>query len=602
MAKNITKKANKKQGHGVALRTMHYYWQAMKKYKWWAVGAFVFTPITIFIRNMWGPIVFADLIDKVSRGLSANEIVETSAAQVLVFLVSYIISKLLIDEARLYCCWKMQLLVIKDLLDMGFETVAEQSMQFHNNRFSGSLVSQTTKFAWGFERLTDDFFYDILPMLSYMAMVIFILAPRVPGYTIALVVLVVAYALISGLSFKKISHLNNLETESETKMTGQLADSITNIISVKSYAREAHERKRFSKFTNEYFTTSMGLMHGTINRDVKFGLVQIAIDAFIIIFLIYGREWLGITVATLVLIVNYTQTIKSELWSFNSIFKNINRAFGDAHEMTVILDTPDDVVDEPGAKPLVLENTSVEFKNMGFQHADAKEAIFEDFNLEVKPGERIGLVGISGSGKTTLTKLLMRFADVNVGEIDISGQNIKFITQKSLREAIAYVPQETSLFHRSIADNIAYGKLNASLKEIKWAAEQANANEFIEDLPEGYHTLVGERGVKLSGGQRQRVAIARAILKDAPILVLDEATSALDSESEALIQEALEKLMQGRTSIVIAHRLSTVASLDRIVVLEDGKIVEQGRHEELLQKPNGVYKHLWDRQSGAFME
>ena len=217
-------------------------------------------------------------------------------------------------------------------------------------------------------------------------------------------------------------------------------------------------------------------------------------------------------------------------------------------------------------------------------------------------GERIGLVGVSGSGKTTLTKLLLRFADVQKGEILVSGQNIKDVTQESLRKNIAYVPQETSLFHRTIAENIAYGKPGATMQEIIWAAKQANADEFIQDLPKGYETLVGERGIKLSGGQRQRIAIARAILKDAPILVLDEATSALDSESEALIQDALEKLMKGRTSIVIAHRLSTVAGLDRIVVMANGKIVEQGKHADLLQRENGVYAGLWGRQSGAFME
>ena len=212
------------------------------------------------------------------------------------------------------------------------------------------------------------------------------------------------------------------------------------------------------------------------------------------------------------------------------------------------------------------------------------------------------MVGISGSGKTTLTKLLLRFADVQAGEILIDGQNIKDVRQVSLRENIAYVPQETALFHRSIADNIAYAHPDAPRDEIERAAKLANAHDFVKDLPDGYETLVGERGIRLSGGQRQRVAIARAILKDAPILVLDEATSALDSESEALIQDALEKLMKGRTSIVVAHRLSTVASMDRIVVLDDGKIIEQGTHEELLKKKNGAYHKLWSRQSGAFLD
>jgi ATP-binding cassette subfamily B protein len=314
-----------------------------------------------------------------------------------------------------------------------------------------------------------------------------------------------------------------------------------------------------------------------------------------------GQPIFGLSVSTLILIVNYSMTIMNELWDVNNIFKTINRVFGDAYEMTMILDTEKTVVDAPGAKELVVKKGEIEFDNIRFQHHDAKKAIFDNFNLDIKPGERIGLVGVSGSGKTTLTKLLLRFADVQAGEIRIDGQNIAKAQQVSLRESIAYVPQETSLFHRSIADNIAYAHPDASREEIIRAAKLANAHEFIMGLPDGYDTLVGERGVKLSGGQRQRVAIARAILKDAPILVLDEATSALDSESESLIQDALTKLMKGRTSIVVAHRLSTIASLDRIVVLKDGKIIEQGSHEDLL-KWGGDYSNLWSRQSGAFLD
>jgi ATP-binding cassette subfamily B protein len=314
-----------------------------------------------------------------------------------------------------------------------------------------------------------------------------------------------------------------------------------------------------------------------------------------------GQPVFGLSIATLILIVNYSMTVMGELWDVNNIFRTINRVFGDAYEMTMILVTTNNVVDVSNAKKLSVKKGELEFDNVRFKHHDAKEAIFDNFNLDIKPGERIGLVGVSGSGKTTLTKLLLRFADVQAGEIRIDGQDISKVQQVSLRESIAYVPQETSLFHRSIADNIAYAHPNATRAEIIRAAKLANAHEFIKDLPDGYETLVCERGIKLSGGQRQRVAIARAILKDAPILVLDEATSALDSESEALIQDALIKLMKGRTSIVVAHRLSTIASLDRIVVLENGKIIEQGSHAELIKK-GGAYNKLWSRQSGAFLD
>ena len=435
-------------------------------------------------------------------------------------------------------------------------------------------------------------------------MVVFIMVilfPRSPLFAIALLVLIALYIMCSALTFKKISHLSKERAEAENKQTGQLADSVSNILSVKSYGRESHERHRYANFNRASYNAGIAQMNATMKRDLAFNFVNIGIIAVLVVFMMAGGPIFGLSVATLILIVNYSMSIMGELWNVNNIFKHINRVFGDAYEMTQILDTKDDVKDIADAKALKVEKGEIDFENIHFKHADAKEAIFNNFSLSIKPGERVGLVGISGSGKTTLTKLLLRFADVDEGEIKIDGQNISEVQQISLRENIAYVPQETSLFHRTIAENIAYAKPDASRKEIVRAAKLANAHDFIMSLPDGYETLVGERGIKLSGGQRQRIAIARAILKDAPILVLDEATSALDSESEALIQDALEKLMKGRTSIVVAHRLSTIASMDNIVVLEGGKIIEQGTHHQLIKK-GGAYDKLWSRQSGAFLD
>ena len=287
----------------------------------------------------------------------------------------------------------------------------------------------------------------------------------------------------------------------------------------------------------------------------------------------------------------------------NSMMQRMNRAVGEAAEMTKVLDEPRLVEDAPGAPALAVTRGAVDFEGLRFRYEDAAEGdyVFDGLTLRVPAGQRVGLVGRSGSGKTTLTKLLLRLSDVQEGRVLVDGQDISRCTQQSLRRQIAYVPQEALLFHRSIGENIAYGKPDATVEEIRDAAAQANALEFIDRLPAGLETMVGERGVKLSGGQRQRIAIARAILADAPILVLDEATSALDSESEAAVQGALENLMRGRTAIVVAHRLSTVASLDRIVVLDGGEIVEDGTHAELSQA-GGVYEGLWDRQSGAFLE
>lgn len=594
-------KSKQKQKVKTTWRTLHYYWRKVVKYKWYSLGMVIVTPIVVFIRAILAPLIFADLIEKASLGLPAQEMLQIALLEIIGFFALYIFNKFVLEELRLYWCWKMEVEALYDLAVECFEVVNDQSMQFHNNRFSGSLVSQTNKFVWAFERFIDTIIWDLWPTIAYIAMVIIVLAPQVPWFAAGIVVCTLAYALVAGLSFKKIAHLSDNVAEAESKQTGQLADSITNIISVKSYAHEAHERRRYANFSRATLSANYKQMHATIVRDMKFNAVQIGITGLILVFLVFGREWLSISVATLVLIVNYAQTIQGELWNINSIFKNLNRVFGDAHEMTIILDMVDDVVDAPDAEDLLILQAGVKFDHIDFKHEGAKEAIFQNFTLEVKPGERVGLVGVSGSGKTTLTKLLLRFADVDAGEITISDQNIRQVTQRSLRENIAYVPQETSLFHRTIAENIAYGKLKADSAEVRRAAKLANADDFIQELPDGYNTLVGERGVKLSGGQRQRIAIARAILKDAPILVLDEATSALDSESEALIQDALNTLMRGRTSIVIAHRLSTVASLDRIIVLKDGKIVEQGTHNELLGRSHGVYNRLWSRQSGAFM-
>ncbi len=299
----------------------------------------------------------------------------------------------------------------------------------------------------------------------------------------------------------------------------------------------------------------------------------------------------------------YTYQLSMRFNYINSMMQRMNRAVGDAAEMTKILDEPRLVEDAPGAPGLVVRDGVIDFEDLTFRYPDAAENdyVFHYLSLHVPAGQRVGLVGHSGSGKTTLTKLLLRLSDVQQGHILVDGQDVSACTQQSLRRQIAYVPQEALLFHRSIRENISYGRPDATDAEIREAARLANAMEFIDRLPAGLETMVGERGVKLSGGQRQRVAIARAILADCPILVLDEATSALDSESEALVQDALKNLMAGRTSIVVAHRLSTVAALDRIVVLEEGKIVEDGTHAELSQA-GGVYEGLWDRQSGAFLE
>ena len=584
---------------GTAFRTLHYYVEAAKKYKLLTVGALILNPAATVLRNVLVPLTFAQIVDVVSNGGLTEEIIWGSLVPMGVLCIAAQAVAAAFSNLVLYCTWKMELNAIYDIDSHSFNVISEQSMQFHNDRFAGSLVSMVGKFSTGFERFFDLLIWTILPFLTSVIGVIVALLFKAPIVALIMTIIIIAFMTIAYFAFRKTAEIAKREASAHNKMTGQLSDSISNIMSVKSYAKEKYELSRYQKFKKTFMDVSFEHMHVTISRDILFDIINVLNIGFMVFFLLTGTTWFGLSVGTVILVVTYLNQIMGQLWRSHSIFKEMNRIFGDANDMTLALDEPDDVVDEPGARKLVIKSPEVRFNNVSFKHKDAKSEIFSDFNLDIKPGERIGLVGISGSGKTTITKLLLRFADVDDGEILVSNTNIKHVTQNSLRESVAYVPQETALFHRSIAENISYGKPGASMEEIKRAAKLANADGFISDLPNGYDTLVGERGVKLSGGQRQRVAIARAILKDAPILVLDEATSALDSESEALIQDALSKLMKGRTSIVVAHRLSTVAGLDRIIVLSDGKIIEEGTHKELLKK-DGAYKKLWARQSGAF--
>jgi ATP-binding cassette subfamily B protein len=301
---------------------------------------------------------------------------------------------------------------------------------------------------------------------------------------------------------------------------------------------------------------------------------------------------------------SYMITMTNRLFDIGTMIRNIEESFVSAASMTEILLQETEIVDSPHAKKLQVKKGKITLDDVRFAYHDESSngAVFDKLALTIPAGQKIGLVGPSGGGKSTLTRLLLRFDDVDSGAISIDDQNVRDVTQASLRHAVSYVPQEPLLFHRSVLENIAYGKPDATLEQVREAARLAFADEFISKLPKGYETIVGERGVKLSGGQRQRVAIARAILKDAPILILDEATSALDSESEVYIQKALEQLMQGRTTLVIAHRLSTIQKMDRIIVLDDGAIVEDGTHRDLLKTDGGLYAKLWTHQSGGFIE
>ncbi len=594
----------KKQDSALIGLTLRLFWGTIRNHKKYFIPAMVLQPIAIFLTSYMGMLIISMVVNRLTtETIPVDQLLPTFLPYIAVFVGGIALGELVLWRLVMYLQWTMNDRVIYELNRKVFDALSEQSMEFHTNRFGGSLVSQANKFTGAFARLADLYLFNIAPMIYAFVFTFIILIPVLPAFALALAIFAAVFMTVAWLSFKSIRDLNVVEAETHNKVSGQIADSITNILAVKSFSRELHEKQRFEKFAGDARQAGFAIRTAVILRDFWFGLIITLIMTSAFITLIFGNAWFGVAIGTLLLAVTYSIQILNSLWGFNGMLRQLNRIFGDAREMSSVLTTHLTVSDAENAKALKAKKGELTIADMTFRHADApkNETIFKNFNLSIKPGQRVGLVGHSGSGKTTLTKLILRFADIQEGSITIDGQSISEVTQNSLREAIAYVPQEPMLFHRSLKENIKYGKPDATDEEVEEAAKKANALEFINKLPDGFETLVGERGIKLSGGQRQRIALARAILKDAPVLILDEATSALDSESERLIQDALQKLMQGRTSIVIAHRLSTISKLDRIIVMEDGKIVEDGTHESLTAK-KGIYAKLWAHQSGGFIE
>lgn len=590
--RNTTKKKQTKRNN--YRRTLHYFWQALMKFKFRTFLLLVLIPIYIFISNILLPRGTSEIIGKLSEG---DFEIANYTGVLLITLVPVVFNNLFLVRVLDWLDWTLDAKAGEYLSMLAFNAVINQSMTFHANHFSGSLTSQANKLPGAFIDLKSNFVWDIYPLILIVLYSIIAAAFVSPLFAGILLLFTVVYVVIAVVTYYKTRDVDERLATAENKQTGQLADSITNVLNVKSYARENFERGRFRRATRRTHDATYGVAKVSMWRNFSLNLVGSITFVAVLILVVMSHDAFGLSISSVVFLYSLSNSLISNIWRVNHILRVMNRSFGNAKEMVEILDLPY-IIDDKTDVPLKVEKGEVDFSHISFQHSDQTETLFSDFSLKIKAGESVGLVGVSGAGKTTLTKLLLRFDDVSAGGIFIDGKDIRDVTQQSLREAISYVPQESTLFHRSVFENIAYGRPEASREEVIKAAKLANADEFIKKLPNGYETMVGERGIKLSGGQRQRIAIARAILKNAPILVLDEATSALDSESEALIQEALANLMKGRTSIVVAHRLSTVAGLDKIVVLRDGEIIEEGAHEELLEK-DGAYAKLWSRQSGA---
>lgn len=579
-------------------RTIQYLFNLWRISPLGCLGMIITQAAYVIMSSVIAPIYISKLLTNISTGTAT---MENSIGLLIGYALMLVIGSVVMFRITIALAYKVETKMQATVELAVFEHLCNKSLDFHSNRMSGGIVSDNSKLNSSVERFWDTIGFTATPVMTTVVAICIALSFIMWQFAIALGILSIVVILIIIKVQMSIAPVSQEVAKKSSALTSHIADTIGNISAVKAFAQEKTEQTKFNNLIGDWIDANNRQMKSVLLVTGTFSTLMAIMNICAFAAAVLATEYHLANIGSIYLVISYTISVVSQLWSVSGATRSYIRIVGDAAPMINTLDEKIEITDHVNPLESNIHDGKIEFEKICFTHKEQKHPLFKDFSLTINPGEQIGLVGKSGSGKTSLTRLLLRFSELDNGQIAIDSQNIAEITQNDLRKSIAYVPQEPMLFHRSIRENIAYGNQSATDKEIIKAAKQANAFDFINDLPNGLDTTVGERGVKLSGGQRQRVAIARALLKDAPILVLDEATSALDSENEQLIQDAIWKLMAGRTSIVIAHRLSTIAQLDRIIVLDNGKIVEQGKHSELLAK-NGTYAKLWAHQSGGFIE
>jgi ATP-binding cassette subfamily B protein len=552
------------------------------------------------VADLFMPVFSGHLVDAMTSGAS-NPAARRAAFMAFGAIVALGLLSMILRLIGLQAIVPFTLRIMSDVSRDAFMRVQRFSTDWHANSFAGSTVRKITRGMWALDLLNDTILMALLPSFAVLVGSMILLGLHWPSLGLVIAVGAAVYIPMMILfSTRYIAPAARISNAWDTKVGGTLADAMTCNAVVKSFGAEAREDARLTRVVSRWRrrvrrTWLRYNYTSTAQLSVLLCLRASVIGGALLLW-IAGRASPGDV--TYVLTSYYI--IHAYLRDVGMHINNLQRSVNDMEELVAIHDEAIGIADTAGALPISVRGGRIVFEDVTFHYGGHRAPLYDGLSVDIRAGERIGLVGRSGSGKTTFVKLVQRLYDVSSGRILIDGQDIARATQHSLRSQIAIVQQDPILFHRSLAENIAYGRPGASIAAIEQAARLANAHEFILRLPKGYGTLVGERGVKLSGGERQRVALARAFLADAPVLILDEATSSLDSESEALIQQAMERLMKGRTSIVIAHRLSTVRSLDRILVFDRGEIVEQGTHASLASRSGGIYRGLFERQATEF--
>lgn len=550
--------------------------------------------------GFWGP--FNSTLIKTLINLLPD--VRDDHVSVLILPASLIVLNFLIFDNMTwrginYIWAKCVPVIVNHIIAETLQDVLAHSHQFYQDQLSGQLSKQMGHLADGITRIITFSAANFLRGASLLLTAFVAAYFASPIFCCILLTWFVCFATASIFMSKKLVTLSDTQASQESRVIGEVVDVLSNHTNVRMFSRRAYEKLRMLPFLRKqqkaYTETAL---YSTLLSCIQGGLIALmmASSMFFLVYL-YGKRL--VTHGDFALIIGLSMETGHMMWFTMSEVDEFNKAVGRCKQSLGALMQPVELYDQPNAQRLSCHKGHIRFDKVRF-HYKGTEPLFQDKSIEIKAGQKVGLVGYSGSGKSTFVNLILRLYDVTSGAILIDDQDIRDVTQESLRENIAMIPQDPSLFHRSLFENIRYGRTDGTDEEIYDAAKQAHAHTFIEKLPQGYESLVGERGIKLSGGQRQRIAIARAILKHAPILILDEATSQLDSVTEHLIQESLWTLMKDKTSLVIAHRLSTLLHMDRILVFDQGKIVEDGSHQDLLAK-HGLYKKLWDAQVGGFL-